>query len=328
MSSERRIVKMKKRITIEYIVATIILIVILAGLIVINTINKNDYKYHVNEDGKTITLDKYLGEDEEVIIPDNIDGKDVTVIGAWCFKMNETIVDVFIPSTVEEIESSAFAICHKLERVRGGENICYVGDAAFTMSKKLSEVPSLEKLSDIYDSTFRGCESLNNVKVSNTLMHIGRGAFGNTGINYDIVPDSVKMIGGSAFFETSKIKENNDYIIVGDNVLIEFPDIEIVNVPEGVKVVTYNSVKNNVNEMYLPNSIICVDSNILYKADETDQAIIYIPESVVQIGTFYVNFFEEEKMHNVECICGIKGSYAQEYAERVGIRFREVEPWY
>lgn len=315
---------MEKRFAIN-IVSILLLVMILLGLIVHNTTNKNDFKYHVNEDGKTITLDKYLGEDKEVIIPDSIDGKDVTVIGLCCFEENEIIVTVLIPPTVQKIGSYAFHLCGNLECINGGENICYVGDSAFSMCNKLSFIPNLEKLDIINNGVFSGCNKLSNVELSNSLSYIGRCAFSDTNIDYDIVSDSVEIIGGSAFFETPKIKESHEYVIVGDSILIEYPDIESVEIPYGVKFATGNNIKSNVKEMYLPNTVKCIDSDILY---DVEKAIVYIPESVVQIGDFSSNTFKEEKMINIRYICGIAGSYAQEYANRVGICFVEVEPWY
>lgn len=316
---------MKKRIIRKFFVSIIVLLLFITGFIVYNTMNRCDYNYHVNEDGKTITLDKYIGKDEEVIIPDNINGKTVTVIGTWCFKNNETIKSVYVPETIRQIGIGAFSICHKLERVSGGENLCHVGFGAFTMCDKLSEIPSFEKVDIIEDGVFRGCKRIINIKLSDSLSYIGSCAFEYTCIDYDVIPNSVERIGGAAFEETPKVRENNDYIFVGNDILLEYPNIEIVIVPEGVRFVAFNRVKENVREMYLPNSVECLDANI---CERTGGAIIYIPENVKQIGDFSSNTFKEKKMEDVRCIFGIEGSYAQEYAGRYGIKFEAVEPWY
>ena len=43
-----------------------------------------DYEYSLLDDG-TIEISKYVGNDSDVTIPDEIDGKKVTSIGEWAF---------------------------------------------------------------------------------------------------------------------------------------------------------------------------------------------------------------------------------------------------
>ena len=59
----------------------------------------SDFEYTVGEDGG-ITITKYIGTDPDVVIPEQIDGKDVTVIGGGAFQKNLTLHSIAMASTV------------------------------------------------------------------------------------------------------------------------------------------------------------------------------------------------------------------------------------
>lgn len=74
--------------------------------------------YTVNEDGKTVTITGYntfCGN--EVVIPEQIHGKKVTVIGDKSFKDCGEVTSVSIPQTVTLIMHSSFKYCDSLDTV-------------------------------------------------------------------------------------------------------------------------------------------------------------------------------------------------------------------
>ena len=76
-----------------------------------------EYEYAENELRGGIKITKYNGTDTEVVIPNSIDGLEVTSIGDYAFQANENIVSVTIPNTVLDIEIEAFAQCKNLRNV-------------------------------------------------------------------------------------------------------------------------------------------------------------------------------------------------------------------
>ncbi|MBO7219487.1 MAG: leucine-rich repeat domain-containing protein, partial [Clostridia bacterium] len=86
-------------------------------------------------------LDKYNGEDTNVVIPEYVyagdESKHITKIGANAFSGNTTIVSVTLPSSVTAIESGvlgqgAFYNCTNLEYVVYTTNLVDIGDFAFS----------------------------------------------------------------------------------------------------------------------------------------------------------------------------------------------------
>ena len=66
----------------------------------------SDFKTKVKDDG-TIEIELYRGEASEVVIPDTIDGKEVSVVGG--FGNHDEITSVVIPDTLTEICEGAFS---------------------------------------------------------------------------------------------------------------------------------------------------------------------------------------------------------------------------
>lgn len=69
-----------------------------------------------------ITLNKYLGSEESIVIPDKINDYKVTKIGDSCFKANSNITSVTISPNVEQIGETAFFQCRNLSNITIPQN--------------------------------------------------------------------------------------------------------------------------------------------------------------------------------------------------------------
>lgn len=87
----------------------------------------SDFEYE-ETDGK-ITINYYKGASMEIAIPAQIDGKDVTVIGDYCFA-NKDITAVVCPNTLEAIEEFAFAN-KELKEVSIPASVTEIGEKVF-----------------------------------------------------------------------------------------------------------------------------------------------------------------------------------------------------
>lgn len=61
------------------------------------------FQYNNNDDG-TITIEKYTGISDKLVIPEKIDGKNVYGIGSNFFKTLSMVRDIYLPSSLSEIE--------------------------------------------------------------------------------------------------------------------------------------------------------------------------------------------------------------------------------
>ena len=72
-----------------------------------------DFEYDLNEEGTGVVIEKYLGKDVEVIIPEVIKTFPVVCIGKRAFR-DADLVSVTIPDSVKVIGDYAFSFCLNL----------------------------------------------------------------------------------------------------------------------------------------------------------------------------------------------------------------------
>lgn len=115
------------------------------------------YRWNAEEGGITIT--KYKGIDEDVDIPDQIDGLPVVKIGKNAFKGNTQLKKVRMPNTVTEIMESAFEKCTSLLNVEWSENLTHIEKRAFYWCSMLSGTLSLpQSVKSLGVAAFAGCD--------------------------------------------------------------------------------------------------------------------------------------------------------------------------
>lgn len=186
------------------------------------------YTYSPEKGGYVVTSNA-VTYSREAAIAGNIDGIPVVAVGENAFIGNESITGtLYIPGSVKEIGSGAFAACTSLTGLRLDEGIEIIGSGAFSGDKSLSgdlAVPStVTAIGDgafmdcsgfdgglyilgktaIGERAFYGCSGLKELAFISALS-IGKSAFGNcTGLKGDlIIPDSVREIGDEAFYNCS-----------------------------------------------------------------------------------------------------------------------------
>ena len=80
-------------------------------------LQSGDYQYSILDDG-TAEITVYLGSETELIIPLQLDGLTVTVIGDKAFSSRRDLTSVAIPDSVTKIGEGAFSSCYKLASVQ------------------------------------------------------------------------------------------------------------------------------------------------------------------------------------------------------------------
>ncbi len=85
----------------------------------------SDFEYSIDSKTNQCWITKYIGESTTVIIPEDIQGYPVTLIGSLSF-MNSNIQYVDIPDTVEKICHHAFCSCKELTTVKMGNGTKYI----------------------------------------------------------------------------------------------------------------------------------------------------------------------------------------------------------
>ena len=170
---------------------------------------------------------------EELEIPEKIEDTPVTEIGAMAFSGLENVTGVILPESIGRIDFGAFSDCAGITEITLPEGLKYIEGSAFSGCSGLTEINIPSGVICIGTYVFSNCENLKGITVSagntayvsegscvieratgelvagckdsvipgdGSVISIGEGAFAHSGITEINVPDSVMVIGESAFY--------------------------------------------------------------------------------------------------------------------------------
>lgn len=141
--------------------------------------------YKINIVRETITITDCDESATNIIIPREIQGMPVTVIGMDAFKYCSNLVSVTIPDSVITIYPMAFYKCSNLTSIT---------------------IP--DSVTNIDDSAFAYCSGLTSITIPDSVTSIGISAFGNcSGLTSVTIPSSVTIIDSSAFYGCNNIAD-------------------------------------------------------------------------------------------------------------------------
>ncbi len=157
------------------------------------------FVYNELEDG-TLEIIRYFGDDSDLAIPSEIDGKTVTIIGEDAFSRCISLENVMIPESVTHIYDGAFSSCTRLKSVTIPESVTEIGVSAFASCISLKSITIPESVKSISGYAFYRCISLENVTIPDGVTEIGYDAFYDCKTLKSVtIPKSVTYIHEYAF---------------------------------------------------------------------------------------------------------------------------------
>lgn len=232
---------MKKRFVSLLVALSITLTFLPMGAVAAAPIKftKGDLIYTVNADGQSVTVSGTSGSPTQLTIESSISDKDknytVTKIAMWAFNnARNTLTEVTLPNTVDEIGYQAFFNCSNLTKVIIPEGVRKIGQAAFYGCSQLTSITIPSTITNM-DTAFSGNTALSHVTLTNGISKISSSAFkGCTGLTEIKVPISVNEICSDAFNGCTSLK----------SVLLE-KNINIINSNAFKDCTELNDVKYN-----------------------------------------------------------------------------------
>lgn len=176
-----------------------------------NKITKGDLIYTVNADGQSVTVSGTSGSPTQLTIESSISDKDknytVTKIAMWAFNnARNTLTEVTLPNTVDEIGYQAFFNCSNLTKVIIPEGVTKIGQAAFYGCSQLTSITIPSTITNM-DTAFSGNTALSHVTLTNGISKISSNAFERcTGLTEVEIPASVDQICPFAFNGCTNLK--------------------------------------------------------------------------------------------------------------------------
>ena len=265
-----------------------------------------NFTYTLNEAGAIENLKCTNASDLKgaISIPSKIHDKNVVAIGNNAFKGGIGITEVTIPSSVKEIEYSAFENCTSLSKVNLG---------------------SIENIS--FD-VFKGCTSLKSIKIPKTLKHgatvsclnnsnitsitfeegltvIPSYLCANTGITEVTIPSSVKEIEHDAFENCTSLSKVNLGSIenISFDVFKGCTSLKSIKIPKTLKHGATVSCLNNSNitSITFEEGLTVIPS---YLCANTGITEVTIPSSVTEIE--YYAFKDCKNLKKITILDNVK----------------------
>ena len=152
-----------------------------------------------------------------LLIPTDVDGKPVRLIGGAAFFNCTSLTSITIPNSVISIGAGAFAYCTSLTSVTFPNNIEFtsIRDYAFDNCSSLTSITIPDSVTSIGGGgsnivngvgAFSSCTSLTSVIIGNSVTSIGDSTFSNcSSLTSVTIPDSVTSIGDSTFRDCTSL---------------------------------------------------------------------------------------------------------------------------
>lgn len=202
-----------------------------------------DYIYEDIPGGIRIT--KYLGKEEYLTIPAEIDGKKVLEIddgedGLFVFYNFEAwsgIKEITLPEGLKRIGYCVFSYLSELETVRFPESLESIGPHAFLSCTSLERI-ELPDCEIDYDSMFDGCTSLKEVVLTEGASDFFNTFSGCTSLESITIPASAKTLDytfdGCSALKNVTFAENGDLTEIGLFAFKDCSSLESITIPDGV----------------------------------------------------------------------------------------------
>lgn len=195
----------------------------------VTVIPVKDLNYQTNEAGDGIILRRYLGSEENIGVPEKINGLPVVEIATGCFSSCTTIKSIYIPDSVKVLANGTFVGHTQLVRVRLPEGLTEIPLMTFDGCESLRRVDIPDSVTTIGMRAFASCSSLKELTLPDSLESIGDGAFTECAIKEIVIPDSVTTISDTAFnLYEGTVKAPHDYSYYGMTDELFIPRWEII----------------------------------------------------------------------------------------------------
>ena len=272
-----------------------------------------DYSYKILNDG-TLRLYQYEGTDTNIVVPDTIDGRKVTVLGnstfQYCTQASD-IESVTLPDSLTTIEKNAFYNCEKLKSVTIPQNVSSIGLAAFV--EGLSESSLTEIKVDPENPYFSEKDGVVFSKDGTKLIVFPSGRSGD----YQI-PDGTVSVGDYAFYycvNVSSITVPGSVRSLGEGAFGNCSSLTKTVLNEGLEEIGEYAFQSSsgIRDIIIPASVKSVGKNGLCLSSECRI-------SVLSTDTVWA----DDAFGDSALIAGKKDSTLQKYAEDHGRTFVEL----
>ena len=130
----------------------------------LETIAEGDFSYAVTDEDVSVT--DYTGNEEDIVIPDLLDGSPVTAVADNAFSARDGIRTIDLPDSIRHIGERAFTGCKGLTSILLPPKLESIGPWAFVGCDSLQSISIPSGVTDIGDGALSACKALQAILVS------------------------------------------------------------------------------------------------------------------------------------------------------------------
>ena len=264
---------------------------------------KEDFEYYIS--GGSANIKKYIGNESVVVIPEEIEGYNITSIDAH-FLEGSDVEEITYPNGITEFRG--LSRCENLKTLHLPASVEKMQDS-LRFCENLTEIDIQEggayKTADgvLYTSDMKTLVSYPRGRtgifvVPDVVESIGIYAFCNSKLSEIVLPDSLKTIEAHAFMNAEELNEAIIPYSVKEIGFSAFSEsgIKKVTLSEGVEEINANAFsETRIKELYIPDSVQSCGSGIV---DENVYIFASYPSEGLKALTRYknVNFRDETRL--------------------------------
>lgn len=282
---------------------------------------KGDFETSVYDGRLTIT--KYTGSDENVVIPAAIGGQPVVAVGREAFS-GARVKRVVIPDHIVRVEEQAFIYCASLTNAAIGRGVTNIGAGAFRNCTRLEsftvgaanpayagadgvlfdkarttliqcparkagryEIPA--GVETVGAEAFARCAGLTNIVIPAGVRRLGDWAFERSGVVSLKIPDSVTEIGSGVFSSCAGLEKaviGTGLARLGHRMFERCGNLSRVAIPDEVAEIgdwTFYGC-TSLSRVAIPDGVTAIGHRAFFEC--TGLATVRIPDRVTEIGDY------------------------------------------
>ena len=259
--------------------------------------------------------------------------KGMKELGYQFFCNCEKLEGVRLPDGITSFDDNVFSHCYSLKSLKLPPNLTEIGRAAFYYCTSLTELVLPATVTSIDESAFEGCSALTEMVIPKGVSIIKENTFEDcTGLKSVTIPAGVTEISRAAFRDCDSLTDVSlpaSVAKLGEFAFYGCEALTSIALPRAMDRVPSHAFGDcsSLTNVTLPNTITSIGEGAFSGCLSLER--IAIPTSVTSIaddafGELLDEYYSVE-IKNRLTIVGESGSYAEQYAQKMGVNFEIYE---
>lgn len=230
------------------------------------------------------------GNPEKVVLPSEVNGKQLTTIYKDAFKDNTAIKSITIPDSYTEIGDGAFAGCSSLETVNIGSGLETIGKDVFNGCVKLKDITLPDSLATIGENAFYECKSLTEMVIPGKITELPDSVFYECdALETVVLPEGLEQIGINAFVGCNGLQNINlpeSLTKIGRGIFANCTQLTEISIPSGITEIPDEAFIYDfmLNKVELPDNLVSVGGHAFDGCEGLRS--LKLPDTLTSLGGF------------------------------------------